>query len=180
MAGWSDTMTRWGWMWWAPPGFVMVGTSFLVLGGLQRRIEEAWEELAAAYPDDVAALGRGFGQYLAAHHPAVRSHHEEKIVAFAGEAGARLVIEMDEPVRSRRGWGGAHLRAWRGGVPVALPGRDLYLTFARGLHPEWVARWPGPVPRRALVNDAFIAHIAERVFGSPAAGPGGGGPATQP
>jgi hypothetical protein len=88
MPGFQDTMTRWGWMWWAPPGFVMVGTSFLVLGVLQRRIEEAWDELAGAYSDDVAGLGRAFGQYLAAHHPDVQSHHGQARVEFA--AGSEL------------------------------------------------------------------------------------------
>jgi hypothetical protein len=173
MPGWNETMSRWGWMWWAPPGFVMVGTSFLVLGVLQRRIEEAWEELAAAYPDDVAGLARTFGQYLATAHPEVRAHHGERRVEFAAGPEDRLVLETDEPLRTSRGWGGAHLQGWRGGRRVALPGADLYLTFARGLHPEWVARWPGIPPRRALVNDAFVAHVAGMVFGPPAPGAAG-------
>jgi hypothetical protein len=148
----------------------MVGLYSLTMARLQARIDAAWDELAAAYPDDLEALERSFGLHLRARYPAVRSQHSPGRVEFADRsAGGRLVLDLGEPVRTRRGWGGARLSAWRGDRAVRLPGGLLYLTFARGLRPEWVAAWPGFPPRMAVVNEAFVAHAAAATFGDAAA-----------
>jgi len=133
----------------------------------QQRIDSAFDELAAAYTDDVEQLERTFGVYLRSRHPQVAAAHGKDRLEFRDDAQSRLVLQLQEPVRTPLGWGGARLQGWRQGQVVALPASDLFLTFARGLHPEWVAHWPTGWRRRlAVVNDSFVAHAADSVFGA--------------
>ncbi len=163
----TGRFSRWGWLWWAPPGFVMVDIFFIMMAPLQRRIDKAWDELAGAYRDDLEDLERTFGLHLRSRYPQVRSKHEKGFLHYVDGEGNRLTLELAEATRNRHGWGGARLRGWRHGREVSLPGGHLYLTFARGLHPEWVALWTRfPWRRVVVVNDAFVAHTAATVFGN--------------
>lgn len=155
-------------LWGAPPGYVLIVVSLSLQARAQRRIDDGFDELAGAYADDVEHLERTFGLYLRDHHPRVAAAHGKDRLEFRDDGGASLVLELTEPLRGPLGWGGARLQGWRQGKRVALPATDLFLTLARGLHPEWVAHWPGAWRRRlAVVNEQFIAHAAELIFGPP-------------
>jgi hypothetical protein len=136
----------------------------------EQRRERQWEALAASYPDRLEQLEVLFGRHLRAHYPQVRSAYSPGRLEFRDGRGARLVLELAEPVRTPWGWGGASLAVERPDGPVALAFPELFLTLLRGRDPEWVAR-PRPgrwrlVHRFALVDEAFVASVAQAAFGA--------------
>lgn len=164
----SSSPLRWR-LWWgpaAPVGWTLVYLTFTAMR-TARLMEARWEALVEEYPDQVEFLATTFGQVMRQEHPEVGSHHSPGHIAFETAAGDRtLVLHLQEPVRTRLGWGGATLEAHRAGRPVRLVAHDLFLTFARSHAPEWVARmggWPGH--RAAIVDPAVARHIAVAVFG---------------
>ena len=131
-----------------------------------RLMAERWESLVETYPDQVEELAVVFGTVLRGRHPDVAAHHRRDRLEFAHQDGSSLLLEIGEPLRAPLGWGGVRLTARRPGGEVRLPARDLFLTFARGGQPEWVARLGGfPLHRAALVDAAVAEHLSDLVFG---------------
>ena len=152
-----------------PAGWVLVYLGFAAARANRLR-EARWESLVETYPDHVEQLGVTFGKLLRVHYPQVMSHHRRDRLEFNDAAAdTTLALRINEPLRSGLGWGGASLEATRGGAALSLPVRQLFLCFARGHEPEWVARMSGfPFHRAAVVNETVAAHVAARVFGAPA------------
>ncbi len=133
----------------------------------KRLADARWERLVEAYPDHLEALEVTFGHFLRENLPDVRSNHSKERLSYEAD-GVRLEMGLNEPVRRPLGWGGVQLRGWRAETPVALPVSDLFLTLARGSHPEWVGRLSGfPVHRLAMVDDAMVTHVCRAVFAPP-------------
>lgn len=125
-----------------------------------------WEHLVETYGERIDELEVQFGRYLRENWPAVRSKHDKQVLRFLDDDhDQRLEFHLDDPVRRPLGWGGARLQAWRGEHEVRLPVQDLFLTFARGGMPEWVAQVQGwPVHRMAVANNALVAHVCQTAF----------------
>jgi hypothetical protein len=144
---------------------------------LQQMEARHWDELAAAYPDELEALRTLWGQEARARYPQVAVQRGRGGGLCLGDEARYLRLETGEPVRTPHGWGGARIAVARPGDRPHRPAL-LLLTFARGWHPEWLATSHHLLePSFVLVDAPFVRQTLDAVF---RAGPPETSPAASP
>ncbi len=159
-----------------PPGWVVIS---LAVGAARanRLMAEHWESLVETYPDQVEHLAVLFGSVLRRTNPDAAARHRRDRLEFGRSEDGLLALAIGEPLRGALGWGGAAIEARRAGSALRLPVQELFLAFARGAQPEWVARLGGfPLHRAVVVEERVVGHLARLVFGPPAGAAPGEGP----
>jgi hypothetical protein len=136
---------------------------------LRQMREEHWEQLAEAYGDEWEALMMLWGRLARQRCPDVPAQRLPAGGFLLGGSDRNVRLTTGEPLRGAHGWGGAELGLARPGDPPHPPA-PLLLTFARGWHPEWLAVHRQALhPSFVLIDDAFVAHTLDAVFGGGAA-----------